>query len=382
MGVTFWRWSAAVALGCAAVALTVLPLPPTLPQSWTSAAPPPLAEGIAKLVVAAGRAHDAVRDYRAVQALDRWSAAGAGTDTSIVRVDRGVPSSVAAQVRRIVLEQWATLATPVSAANAEVFVYFDSTSLPRADTGAALRRLLEPRRLVDVAFALPQATGGRQCVALVRLRGVSAAHIAALRTQPLIGVCGFYAAFGEPGDAIDSWLASTNYRFARRSDWSVARAPATDASSLYALPQSAARCLTGKPPECRAALQIESSPARESRTDHRLAWLLDGAPTNAAGPRATRASLGDAEDELLADAVRSLGTERFARFWRSTGRPDSAFVAASGIAIDRWTQQWLATTYGSPPTRPAVRLRDVVWLTITAAIAVVLAARPRHRVLA
>jgi hypothetical protein len=205
-------------------------------------------------------------------------------------------------------------------------------------------------------------------------------HIDALRGQSLIGVCGFYAAFGLPGSGIETWLARSSYRFARRSDWSVARAPATDASSLYGLSEPAARCLTGDPDGCRNALRLASAAgSREPEHGHRLAWVLDGAiPLNATEP----ASLGYADDELLADAVRSVGADRFGRFWRSASAPDTAFLAATGIGMEQWTQRWLTRIYGAPPPRPSARVADIVWLSIVAAAALLVARRPRERVLA
>jgi len=380
MGLTIWRWSASVALGCTAVTALLLPFPPTVPETWTSAAPPPLAAELARLTQVAGQVHEAVRGYRAAQALDRWSAARSGADTTLVRIDRGVPRAVAANVRGVVREQWAALATPVSAQYAEVFVYVDSTAIPRVDTAATTRRWLEPRRLFDVTYALPGATGGRECVVLVRLRGVSDAHLDALRSASLIGTCGFYAAFGLPGNGIHDWLVRSNYRFARRSDWSVGRAPVTDASALYGLHETAARCLTGNPGACRSALRLESPSGNLApQPGHRLEWVLEETVL----PGATApASLGDADEELMADAVRSLGAERFARFWRSASAPDSAFVSAAGIAIEPWTQRWLTRVYGAVPSRPSARVSDLLWLSIALAVGLFVARRPRERVLA
>jgi len=380
MGVIVWRWSAGVAMGCAAIAALLLPFPPTVPETWTSAAPAPLALELASLTQVAGEAHAAVRSYRAAQALDRWSAARSDADTALVRVDRNVPPAVADKARSIVREQWSVLATPVSAQHAEVFVYVDSTPIPRVDGAATTRRWLEPRGPVDVAYALPGATGGKECVVLVRLRGVSESHVDALRSQSLVGICGFYGAFGLPGNGIQDWLVRSSYRFARRSDWSVARAPVTDASSVYALREAAARCLTGDAGACRGALRLEPPHAvGEPQPGDRLEWVLDAtAPPNSTAP----AFLGDAEDELLADAVRSVGAERFARFWRSASAPDSAFRSAAGIAIEPWTQRWLARVYGALPPRPSARVSDLLWLSIALAVSLLVARRPRERVLA
>jgi hypothetical protein len=385
MGMTVWRWGACVGLICAVIGAVLLPFPTTTPQSWASNAPPALTAEIGKLTDAAARAQAAVRSYRSLQALDRWSAARARSDTTPIRVETSVPTFVATAARTIVADQWAALGPRASAAHAEVFIYIDSTTIPRVSDVAAKRRVLEPRRFVDVTFALPQATDGERCVALVRVRGVSPAHITALHQQSLIGVCGFFATFGLPGEGIRPWLSATSYRFARHSDWAVARAPAIDASSLYGLGDAGGLCLTGSASGCLDALGVKSVGAGDERpgTD-RLAWVMDAATsTYATSPRARpTTSLGAAEDGLLADAVRSIGPDRFAEFWRSGSRPDAAFLASTGTSLDSWAQQWLTRTYGSVGARPTVRVRDVVWLAMAAPLLLVAAARPRERVLA
>jgi hypothetical protein len=107
--------------------------------------------------------------------------------------------------------------------------------------------------------------------------------------------------------------------------------------------------------------------------------VLDAAlSANATAP----ALLGGAEDELLADAVRSLGPERFARFWQSPSAPDTAFFTATGTGIEEWTQRWLTQVYGAPPARPSVGVGELLWWSIAATVALLVARRPRERVLA
>jgi anti-sigma factor RsiW len=91
--------------------------------------------------------------------------------------------------------------------------------------------------------------------------------------------------------------------------------------------------------------------------------------------------LGGAEEQFLADAVRWMGPERFARFWQASAEPGAAFQAATGVALGDWTAQWLARTYGAPTARPRVAVGDLVWLAALAPFAVVIAVRRRERVL-
>jgi hypothetical protein len=379
-----WRWSAAVALICAAVVAVLLPFPPSRPDFWTATAPPSLVSATRALTQAAGAAHQAVREYRTAQALDRWNTARAATDTSPIRIDASVPERTAIAARSVVSEQWAALGARASAAHAQVFVYLDSTVIPRATSGDAKAGTLESRALVDVVFALPTATGGDRCVALVRMRGSSAAHIAALRQQSLVGVCGFFAAFGMPGNRVGEWLSSTQYRFARRSDWNVARASAIDAAALYGLDDAGGRCLTGVAGGCLDALSASSAARTATPLALERGAIIDPSAPVAyvAGARVRNAPLGNAEDELLADAVRSIGVDRFAKFWGSQSTPDSAYRSSSGTSLESWTQQWLTRTYGAVGERPTVRVRDVVWIALAAPILLAIAARPRERVLA
>jgi len=95
----------------------------------------------------------------------------------------------------------------------------------------------------------------------------------------------------------------------------------------------------------------------------------------------TAPSLGNAEGQFLADAVRSVGPERFARFWQASAEPGAAFHGATGVSFDDWTQRWLVRTYGAPGARPGVAVGDLVWLAALAPFALVIAVRPRERVL-
>ena len=386
MGMSISRWVAIVGAICAAVSSILLPFPAASPLAWmpAPATSPALDAEMHELTQAAAVAQSAVRTYRVARALEHWNEDRTSADTAAVRLDATVPSHAATTARAIVAEQWAALGPRVSAAHAQVFVYLDSTTIPRASDAGDKPRALEGRALIDVAFALPDATDGARCVALVRLRGSSPAHVAALRNQPLLGVCGFFAAFGLPGAGVRSWLATTRYRFARRSDWVVARAPAVDATALYTLSHAGGRCLTGEAGGCLEALRVSDSASLSGPTPAEIdVRVIDPSSPMYDGLANSRsAALGGAEDELLADAVRAIGPDRFARFWALSSRPDAAYLAAAGVSLESWTQQWLTRTYGTLGQRPTVRLSEVMWLAIVMPLVLFVAARPRERILA
>jgi hypothetical protein len=369
MGLTLMRWLGGVVVGCAAAAFALLPFPASTVESFSGRLPTPLAAEMARFRDVAATADRAVRSYRTAQGLERWNMNRRVGDTSSIRVDASVPADVEAVIRAVAAEQWAALGPAASGAHAQIYVYADSSTIPRASDATGVRRPLEPRGLIDVSFALPEATDGTHCVSVVRLRGLAPQNVRALRAQSLLGVCGFFAAFGMPGDGVHDWLTSTGYRAALRSDWHIARAPAVDATALYYLSEVGGRCLTGERGACARALRVGN------RTGRAVSVGSDGAPAPA------KPLLGDAESEVLGAVVRELGAERFGAFWRSPASPEDAFVAAFGMTLDGWTHTWAARTYGAVPVRPTLGFRDVVWVAIAAPLLLLIAARRRERVL-
>ncbi|HUQ80218.1 MAG TPA: hypothetical protein VM076_03710 [Gemmatimonadaceae bacterium] len=380
MRMTLMRWLGGVVLGCAAVAFAFLPFPASTAESFSGRFPTPLATEVARFSDVAARADAAVRSYRTAQGLDRWNANRVGRDTSKIRVDASVPDGVAAAIRAVADEQWTALGSPASGAHAQIFVYADSSTIPRVSDANKVRRPLEPRGLVDVRFVLPEGTDGTHCVSVVRLRALAPENVRALRSHSLLGVCGFFAAFGMPGNGVRAWLTATGYRTALRSDWHIARAPAIDATALYYLSDIGGRCLTGERGACALALRVGDR-AGQSTGGSMGAAVIDASVPVSAAIGGRKPLLGDAESEVLVAAVRELGAERFAAFWRSPAEPEQAFAAAFGVSLDAWTHVWAARTYGAAPARRTVSVRDVVWLAIAAPVLLAIAARRRERVL-
>ena len=379
MGVTLWRWTAGVALACAALAV-IVPFPTPVAERWVSPVPQPLERETRRFASDVARTQATVRAYRSAVGLELWRRAARASDTTSVRIDQSVPGSIAAGVRAVVSEQWRTLGN-ASAQHAEVFVYIDSTPVERSPTAAASRRQLDRRGFVDVTFALPEATNGTRCVSMVRLLGTSQSHVDALRHQPLVGICGFFAVFGLPGTANREWLTAVDYRFARRSDWHVAMAPVTDAAAVYGISAISGRCLTGVPGACLDLIGAGRSSGSDRPATGELDFVLDGyVPVSAVERIRPVAELRTVEGELLMSAVREFGPERFARFWTATTAPDTAFAAATGVTLGAWTQRWMRRTFGDTPEPPTARVSHVIWLVASAPLLLLIAARPRERV--
>jgi hypothetical protein len=341
---------------------------------------------MARVNTTAGALSGAIREYRTAQALARWDASGRLADTARARIDGSVPPELATVIRGIAAEQWSRLGPGASPAHAEVFVYLDTSSIARAvPRDAPARRALEAPRPFDLLHALPEATDGRRCITLVRLRSSAAGDVAQLADVPLLGPCGFFATFGLPGAGVGAWLGRTGYSLARRSDWDVPRAPAMDALARYGLPETAGRCLTGSRAECAAGLRLVPSgtlgvgavaaAARRSVDEASAPGVIDAAR------RGSTATLGEEEGRFLADAVRSMGRDRFARFWMSDAAPEVAFALAGASELVPWTGEWVARTYGGAAQRPTVGSRDITWLAIAMPLLIAAAGRRRERVL-
>ena len=383
MDLTPARWFIGIALGCATLAAVLSVEPRVSAPTWSPGPPKQLEDAMSGLRDAAIESQSAVRAYRLAQALDRWSSSP--SDGGPVRFDRSVPATTVKAARAIVQDQWTRLGPAPSAAHAEVFIYVDSAAIPRATNATNSRVVIEPRRLVEVRFALPEATDGQRCLVLVRLRGTTAAHIEALRNERLAGVCAFFAVFGLPGTGVARWLSSTGYTFARQSDWDVPRAPSTDPRAFYGLSVAGSGCLTGKANACVLALgaisAADSTSARAAMP--RVASALNGSgPRVLTSPTGPAAALGDVEGRLLSDMVRDLGPERFARFWRADSAPDVALAAATGTSLDVWTHGWLMRAYGAAPEDTSIEVTDALWLAAAMPFLVLVAARRRERVLA
>ena len=92
---TIWRWCAGVTLGCAGVAVALLPFPHGVQHTWVPSPPASLASEIGRFTREAAVARNAVREYRSAVGLERWRLAIAGTDTAAIRIDKTVPAAVA-----------------------------------------------------------------------------------------------------------------------------------------------------------------------------------------------------------------------------------------------------------------------------------------------
>ncbi len=251
------------------------------------------------------------------------------------------------------------------------------------------------------AYVLPYGTDGRTCVASLSL-GWDLRRLGRAREEPpprevivdflrnTLGACAYYAAFGQPGPAIEQWLEARFFDLAGQARWASQPPPppgpeASAAALLDALTTGrddrfgasfdALGCASGELGACRRALfgPVSTNPSRY-RPHMRgmvvdLDFFFEG-----------RGFYGGRS--YLADMVREIGRERFMKFWRSALPPDSAFAAATGTSIERWTVRWERERLHGMVLRNRVPLPSVLLslLVAGAVIAVGAAAVTRRQV--
>lgn len=224
-------------------------------------------------------------------------------------------------------------------------------------------------------YVLPRGAGDR-CVVIVHVpQPLDQRHRPAAiwrgeaGAERVAGPCAFYRAFGVPGPQVDAWLRTRGWSFAGAGSWSQGARTidlAANENWLYYAPFAAApsqktslphfgtlgvdgvQCVAAQLDACDHAVLERRGPGRPLLIDGNV--LLHSYPPfdrEAWGPR--NRAFGGRELSLLADMVRTLGRERFARFWTSELPVPAAFEQATGEPLSRWTTRWAVAQYGPVP---------------------------------
>ncbi len=210
--------------------------------------------------------------------------------------------------------------------------------------------------------------------------------------RQILGPCAYYAAFGLPGASVREWLRLRGALLALGGSWT-RNTQASDGRqyesylsansyfpgpppSFFLFSNRGVNCLVGDAETCESLVLERSIPTGQQSVGSavRLGYRL--------GPISQRngAELGGRETELLADMLRSLGRERFARFWTSNQPVPQAFEQASGMRLGEWVSTWAAQSvarYDSGPKIPATSLVSALGIVIACVLFAVFAARRR-----
>lgn len=228
---------------------------------------------------------------------------------------------------------------------------------------------------VTTAYLLPDSTDRSTCIVFQEYARIA-------RQRPGLGLCAYYAAFGNPGREIGRWLAARDYDLAILPLWSRARTPGSGQRLLerdqpwfwwqvYRHQPAGVACLAGRREGCRSAVMGGPQPGHDPShlvlIDRRW-WRRP--PALAGGER------------YLADVVRSVGHERFLRFWNSELPADSALAEALRMPVGDWTRRWQADFVPQIQLGPAPAAGSALLglLLAAAAMGIVLRTVPRREV--
>lgn len=282
-------------------------------------------------------------------------------DPAFDRDSRTLLDSVVAEIRQ---ERAMAARIPAS-----VFFVLDSvTALRGHPRGTASRGVLA------IDYLLPDDSA-RRCIVMARVRGAPNRRMyeAELRSrisrERLMGPCAYFERFGVPGNAIRRWLDARGWQFAQRAVWEEPSAPWLDGlpdsafrariDLEYVMSSSGRACAGGKDQACMDALFTRATMDDRQSPMTLSAGVLSPGYYNpfVHGDNGwlTRSwALGSREWTLLSDMVRSMGPERFERFWSSDLSPEQAFQAAAGMSMAEWTRDWIETTYHPQATGPTL----------------------------
>lgn len=279
------------------------------------------------------------------------------------------------------------------------------------DTASLIRGA--PRRgsnaVMAVDHVLPHPGSDDRCLVLARTRPFSgdaraiARRYVTLLAEPakerLLGPCAYYERFGSPGPSVAAWLRAREWSPALRSTWDRAarrwtwgweplemstleRESIRAAAIRNSITPTGVACLAGDAGACERAFLVAPN-----ATENRLTLWSAGIVSSGddLGFQSypwwdeRESDLGPRSWTLLSEMVRTLGPERFQRFWSSSQPIAEAFESASGQDIGVWTREWAQRMYGKQLRGPHLAgmsaASGVAFIVLAVAFAAVTARR-------
>jgi hypothetical protein len=228
------------------------------------------------------------------------------------------------------------------------------------------------------AYHFPDSVDRTTCVGIIEVGGARYRRYMGdpqSLVRRALGPCAFYAAFGKPSPRLERWLSARRYDVALDATWDRRSTRPINESFmnfdalsryrwmwrwLYQAPPTTVGCIAGRARAC-AAFMTASAGGTGPSTVVATNFERRGPPL----PGAT---------QLLSDALREFGSARFARFWTSDKRVDSAFAIAMDTALGDWMAARQATFTPRLPLGPSVSLSASVLGLLVAALSLGFAA--------
>ena len=364
MALTSLRWIAALIAGCLVTGVAVLREDPQRTREFSVERQ--LADRTERL---GGHASSAAERLRLAQLRDSLRAVAAqpvSPESIHVLRDAALPSEYSTELDSLA---WRAV-RPVRDAGLigiDIVFLYDTVKSVR---GGQLSRWYGGR----ADYVLPRGPGDR-CIVMVHVqKPLDKRHrpFATWRSdgtaERLVGPCAFYRAFGMPGPRVDEWLRTRGWSFSNDGSWSEGARSinlASHADWQYQSPITMVLGVNNSLPffvemgadgvQCTAAELRACSRAVLERQGLTGPIVVDGNvllrsyPSFAWGWSGRNRALGVREYSLMADMVRTVGRDRFARFWTSGDPVPAAFEKATGEPLDRWTARWAVSQYGRVP---------------------------------
>lgn len=289
----------------------------------------------------------------------------------VVSADPAVPAEDRAIIERIGRAELEALGVARPAAPVQVIV----------SRGDARTTFFPPYRRTVV---LPDAAG-KPCAVVVQLLGPPRrANIPG--SDRLLGTCGFYARFGEPGSGMRRWLSETGLRRAAfllyPEGVSTSRVEsAAEVNALVSVPYIGP-CRAGILAACDslfAGSRGEQLANVEFRDPVRLGdRTSDVLMTNQNSFRGVSAPMTFG---LLGGLAAAMGPERFGEIWTSTDAPSAAYERAVGTTLGEGVRRYVEAGMSDYVSGPSVTWPQWISAIVVIALAAGLALRVPKRVM-
>jgi hypothetical protein len=381
MKISIGRWALACLLGCALIAVTLLPAPTRgdYETEYWWRPPTRLHEDAIERRLRNVYAHGwrLSMDFKAasdVEAANRlFSVRRDSSADPIVWIAPDVPEFLRRNVGALITSERAERGEWRGHGAVGVMVVTDTAT--KIGGVELIRSYYGDNQLRTVVLPATPANGNH-CVTIVRLRHRALAGNISLSPDrlPLDG-CAFTDAFGAPGPKIAEWLRAERYSYARRLSLAQPEIPskrvrwAGDQGSIQSM-----QCRGGDDVACIDA-------AQQVQTWNRIygyvpPWAM---PTAVESSELYR-EFGDFDEIFLESMVRDLGPARFQRMWRSQKTLPEAYFDETGETFAGWVRGRLVQFYGpyhtGPLPTPNSALLTIVTILAMAALSIRWAPRP------
>lgn len=383
MALTIERWLLLAGVACAMVWFSLLARiqpadkPETSDFPFRFAPPPP--NPLQATERQLGRTNDRLRLLEIRDSIAHVAAEKPTPFTLLI--DSAFAPATRARLEAAITKQWSQL-TVGGDRRTVVAVVVDTTRRPHA-----LPRSRQMGYSIPITAFPPSPNTGGACVSMIVLnrafdRGAGemsrqvATNLSSSETvQALLGTCALIAKFGEPGPGVSRWLFDVSWTPSRLAAWNDEPSPwngfinrwrlfggPVDMLALAADPAwqirkyvapSGVGCMAGQREKCRTILLGTPRAPLDS------AWRAGVVSTSGTNLDAfylpqKPTPLGPADGLVVSEMVRTLGPERFEKFWRSALPVEEAFKSAADQDIESWTREWARRMYGAATVGPAV----------------------------